>query len=99
MSNRHCPTCGEEYSDTYRTCPFCEEEAAIRRGKPLRRRGGKRVEKRQNDRRSGAGGVMLLLTAVIILGVVSYVFFDEQITGTLGIRTDSDTIIDRKSVV
>ena len=90
MSNRHCPTCGEEYSDTYRTCPFCEEEAAIRRGKPLRRRGGKRVEKRQNDRRSGAGGVMLLLTAVIILGVVSYVFFDEQITGTLGIRTDSD---------
>ena len=47
MSNRHCPTCGEEYSDTYRTCPFCEEEAAIRRGKPLRRRGGKRVEKRQ----------------------------------------------------
>ena len=56
MSNRHCPTCGEEYSDTYRTCPFCEEEAAIRRGKPLRRRGGKRVEKRQNDRRSAVHG-------------------------------------------
>ena len=32
MNNRQCPKCGEEYSDTYRTCPFCEEEAAIRRG-------------------------------------------------------------------
>lgn len=90
MSNRHCPTCGEEYSDTYKTCPFCEEEEAIRRGKPLRRRGGKRVEKRQNDRSGGAGGVMLLLTAVIILGVVGYVFFGEQIAGTIGIRTDAD---------
>ncbi len=26
MSNRRCPKCGEEYSDTYRSCPFCEEE-------------------------------------------------------------------------
>ena len=34
MSNRRCPKCGEEYSDTYRSCPFCEEEAAIRRGRP-----------------------------------------------------------------
>lgn len=90
MSNRHCPKCGEEYSDTYRTCPFCEEEEAIKRGKPLRRRGGKRVEKRQNDRRSGAGGVMLLLTAVIILGVMAYVFFGERIADTMGIRTEPD---------
>ena len=55
MSNRHCPTCGEEYSDTYRTCPFCEEEAAIKKGRPLRRRSGKRVEKRQRDSSGGAG--------------------------------------------
>ena len=59
MSNRQCPKCGEEYSDTYRTCPFCEEEAAIQKGKPLRRRSGKRVEKRQRDSSGGAGGVKI----------------------------------------
>ena len=88
MSNRHCPKCGEDYSDTYRTCPFCEEEAAIKRGKPLRRRSGKRVEKRQRGGSGGAGGVLLLLTGVIILGVVGYVFFGEQVADAMGIRTD-----------
>ena len=88
MSNRQCPKCGEEYSDTYRTCPFCEEEAAIQKGKPLRRRSGKRVEKRQRDSSGGAGGVMLLLTGVIILGVVGYVFFGEQVADAMGIRSD-----------
>lgn len=89
MSNRHCPKCGEDYSDTYRTCPFCEEEAAIKRGKPLRRRSGKRVEKRQRGGSGGAGGVLLLLTGVIILGVVGYVFFGEQVADAMGIRTDA----------
>lgn len=88
MSNRHCPKCGEDYSDTYRTCPFCEEEAAIKRGKPLRRRSGKRVEKRQRGGSGGAGGVLLLLTGVIILGVVGYVFFGEQVADAMGIRAD-----------
>ena len=27
----HCEHCGEDYSATYRRCPFCEEEEAIRR--------------------------------------------------------------------
>lgn len=85
MSNRQCPKCGEEYSDTYKTCPFCEEEKAIQQGKPLRRRGGKRLEKRR--RSGGAGGVMMLLTAVVIVGVVGYVFFGEQIAELAGIRT------------
>lgn len=89
MSNRHCPKCGEEYSDTYRTCPFCEEEEAIRRGRPLRRRGGRRVEKRQRGGSGGAGGVMMLLTGVIILGVLGYVFFGDQIAAALGIRTEA----------
>lgn len=89
MSNRHCPKCGEEYSDTYRTCPFCEEEEAIRKGRPLRRRGGRRVEKRQRGGSGGAGGVMMLLTGVIILGVLGYVFFGDQIAAALGIRTEA----------
>ena len=87
MSNRRCPTCGEEYSDTYRTCPFCEEEAAIKRGHPPRRRGGRRTEKRQPSS-GGAGGVMLLICAVVIIGVVGYVFFGDHVADAVGIRTD-----------
>lgn len=90
MGNRHCPKCGEEYSDTYRTCPFCEEEEAIQKGRPLHRRGGRRVEKRQRGATGGAGGVMMLLTGVIILGVLAFVFFGDQIAGVIGIRTDAD---------
>ena len=26
MAMKRCPICGERYSDTYRNCPFCEEE-------------------------------------------------------------------------
>lgn len=85
MSNRRCPKCGEEYSDTYRSCPFCEEEDAIKHGRPLRRRGGRRLEKRQNTN-GGAGGVMLLFTGIIILCVVGYVFFGDQVAEAVGIR-------------
>lgn len=87
MPNRRCPKCGEEYSDTYRRCPFCEEEDALKHGRPLRRRGGRRVEKRPG-RNGGAGGIMLLLTGVIILGVVGYVFFGGDIAEAVGIRTN-----------
>ena len=85
MSNHRCPKCGEEYSDTYRSCPFCEEEEAIKRGHPPRR-SGRRVEKRQNSRSGGAGGVMLLLTGVVILGVLGYVFFGDNVADAVGIR-------------
>lgn len=86
MGNRVCPKCGQEYSDTYRNCPFCEEEEAEKKGRTLRRRGGKRLSKRK--RSAGAGGVMLLVMAVVIIGVVGYVFFGEQIAGFMGIRTE-----------
>lgn len=96
MSNRRCPKCGEEYSDTYRSCPFCEEEDAIKHGRPLRRRGGRRLEKRQRGN-GGAGGVMLLLTGVIILCVVGYVFFGDQVADAVGIRdTQEPPVSDRK---
>jgi len=89
MSNRHCPQCGEEYSDTYRTCPFCEEEEALQKGKPLYRRGGKRLEKRRGNTSGGAGGIMLLLTGIIILGVVAYVFMGDRIADAMGIRPEA----------
>ena len=29
MAMKRCPICGEKYSETYKNCPFCEEEAAL----------------------------------------------------------------------
>ena len=46
MAMKRCPICGEKYSDTYKSCPFCEEEEALQSGAQIRRtapgRGGKR---------------------------------------------------------
>ena len=86
MPNIQCPKCGEEYSDTYRKCPFCQEEEAIRKGKPIRRK-GKRLEKKKNG---GAGGVLLLLTLVIAAGVAGYVAFGQQLADWVGIRTEDN---------
>lgn len=87
MANVNCPKCGEEYSDTYRTCPFCQEEEALKKGKTIRRK-GKRLDKKK--RSGGAGGVIMLLAVVIIFGVVGYVFFGEQVADFAGIRTGND---------
>ena len=89
MAVRRCPKCGEEYSDTYRRCPFCEEDEAIRRGHPPRRQGGHRVERRKTNN-SGAGSVMLLICAVIIIGVVGYVVFGDDVADAVGIRNTKD---------
>ena len=97
MANKVCPKCGEEYSDTYRKCPFCEEEAAITKGKRLRR-GGKRSVKRQR-KGGGALGIMLLLAVIIIAGVLSYIFFGDQIAGFMGIRTEDSLSGDLDSSV
>lgn len=97
MGNRLCPKCGQEYSDTYKSCPFCEEEEAEKKGKTLRRRGGKRLSKRK--RSAGAGGIMLLVTAVVVIGVVGYVFFGDEIAGFMGIRTEQTLPNDGESDV
>lgn len=87
MSNKVCPNCGEEYSPTYRTCPFCEEEAAIAQGAPIHRRGGKRLDKGRDY--GGAGGVLLLVGLVVVLGVAAYILLGDRIQDTMGIRDPS----------
>ena len=84
MGNRVCPDCGEEFSTTYRKCPFCEEEAAFQQGAPIHRRGGKRLEKRRTG--GGVGGVLLLLLGVVVLGMVGFALMGDRIADTMGIR-------------
>ncbi len=50
MAMKRCPVCGEKYSDTYKNCPFCEEEEyweedqEVRR--PILREGGRSSSRR-----------------------------------------------------
>ena len=89
MDNLHCNRCGEEYSSTYRRCPFCQEAAAERRGRPMYR-SGKRLSKKQ--RSAGAGGVMKLVIFFALLIVAGVVFFGPEIAEFMGIRLQSSVI-------
>lgn len=86
METVHCERCGQEYSDTYHKCPFCQEAAAERRGHPIYRR-GKRLDQKQ--RSAGALGVMKLVVLSIALIVVGVVCFGDHVAGFLGIRTEN----------
>ena len=88
MDNLHCNRCGEEYSSTYHRCPFCQEIAAERRGRPIYR-SGKRLSKKQ--RSAGAGGVMKLVIAAVGVCAVLIVFFGDDVAQFMGIRTNQDS--------
>ena len=87
MEMRKCDVCGEEYSATYRSCPFCEEQAAIRRGKPIHRR----TSDFRNRRGGHALGVLALLLALVVIGAGAVYFFGDNIAQDLGIREPSNT--------
>ena len=80
MAMKKCPACGEKYSDTYRTCPFCEEEKNLRRGKSPRRRGGHRVSP------GGPSFLSPVLVAAIVLMalLLLYLLFGKAIGEKLG---------------
>lgn len=44
MAMKRCPDCGEKYSDTYKYCPFCEEEEILKKGKT----GGRRARQERS---------------------------------------------------
>ena len=47
MSLLKCPKCGEMFSDSYSTCPFCAEDEEFFSGKKVKN-AGRRVEKHKS---------------------------------------------------
>ena len=82
MEMRKCEICGEEYSTTYRSCPFCQESEAIRRGKPIRRHSSDF----RNRRGGHAIGVLGLILALVVVGTGAVYLFGDNIAQALGIR-------------
>ena len=83
MAMKRCPVCGEKYSDTYRDCPFCEEEEALSQGDRIRRsgRGGRRVARRQQPNLLSPILIVLILLMACLL---VYLLFGDKIAEKLG---------------
>ena len=88
MAMKRCPECGEKYSDTYKYCPFCEEEGALRDGEVIRR-GGRRVA-------GGGRGPNLLTPTLVVLilimaGLLVYLLWGDKIAAKLAGDGEGDT--------
>ena len=75
-----CPKCGEMFSDTYKTCPFCQEDEELHSDKPVkhshRRTGGRAKPK--------VGGVAVVVCLVLVLGLAAYTIFGSQLKDIFG---------------
>ena len=90
MAMKRCPVCGEKYSDTYKTCPFCEEEEALRSGGQIRRNSGGRGGKRAaRSRQPNLLSPILIVLIVIMLALLVYLLFGDQIADRFSGGADS----------
>lgn len=86
MTMKKCPVCGEKYSETYRNCPFCEEEEALQKGRAIRRAAqrGRRVAKR---RQFSLITPTLIVLIIIMSALLIYLLRDDA-------PDDSQTTVD-----
>lgn len=66
MAMKRCPDCGEKYSDSYKYCPFCEEEEILKEGKG---RGSRRA------RQSRGFSVLTPVLIILILLMAGLLMF------------------------
>ena len=91
MAMKRCPVCGERYSDTYRYCPFCEEEdldreEEVRRAPP---RSGRRVgvgSGRQPNLVTPTLVVLILFMAALLV----YLLWGDKIADKFGKDKEPD---------
>lgn len=86
MAMKRCPICGENYSDTYKSCPFCEEEAALQRGNQLHRggKGGKRTSGGNKRGQPNLLSPILVILILIMAALLVYLLFGDKIADKLG---------------
>ncbi len=93
----HCDKCGEDYADTYRSCPFCKEARANKSSKGARNaKSGRKV--RTNTRGGGYGGArsplsMIGIVIAIVLLIAAVIIVIALLKNTLSgknSKTDAD---------
>ena len=74
MAMKRCPVCGEKYSETYKNCPFCEEEAALRGGGKVRRGGRRTAGKQKVNLLTPTLIILILIMAALLI----YLLFGDR---------------------
>ena len=82
-----CPKCGEMFSDTYKTCPFCQEDEERHSSKPVKN-AGHRTGGRAKPK---VGGGVVIVCLVLVLGLAAYTIFGNQITAFFTGEKDAPT--------
>jgi len=82
MGLKKCPICGEKYSDTYKNCPFCEEEEALNAGGQINRRSGRRAARGKEPNILSPILVIILLILILLL---FYMFFGQKLLHSIGL--------------
>ena len=90
MAMKRCPDCGEKYSDSYKYCPFCEEEEILKEGKG---RGSRRA--RQSKGFSVLTPVLIVLI-IVMAGLLMFLLKSdkqptEPVTPQPGVETPDNT--------
>lgn len=70
MAMKRCPVCGERYSDTYKECPFCEEEEYWEEEQEVTRRPILREGVRSTGGRGGRSAYSIVTPILIVLIVL-----------------------------
>ncbi len=83
MSLMKCPKCGEMFSDSYKTCPFCEEDEAYYGGKVKKHR-GRRTEQSRKHRAPSILGPVAVLVLLLLAALVVWLIFGDQIKEVIG---------------
>ena len=81
-----CPLCGNEYSPSYKTCPFCEEDE----GQIIKRRAAKRHITTRQKTQSARGGMIVVL--MLVLALFGWYLFGGKTPG--GEKTPASSVTD-----
>ena len=83
MAMIRCPNCGEKYSDTYRECPFCEEEEALLDGEEIRR-SPKRGKRAAHSRQFNLITPTLIVLILLMAGLLIYLLYGDKLAEKFG---------------
>lgn len=95
MAMKRCPVCGEKYSDTYKECPFCEEERELQE---LQEGGGRARKSARGGRRTAARSRQfslitptLIVLIILMAALLVYLLWGSQLAERFSGQDDPGT--------
>ena len=90
MNLLKCPKCGEMFADSYKECPFCEEDEAYLNTDKKSKGPGRRVEKSKSP---SILGPALIVVLVLLAGFLVYTFLGDKIAALFD-GTEKPPVVD-----